>query len=301
MDGATTRSLFMENTTVVAGLTKGFKLQTFRVQTSKGAEFEYTIENMNEISIPQAIEELRTKTLLRDADVATRTRGVCSNWKQDPPEKSYDHSTAMNCEIVSCFGFEGDKIFVSYHIVLPDGWKMRTGNLSDGYTEEEISNIGKDVSILNADGTKMTGSDILRNDGFYDGDDAVGILKGMTQVAMVRQQRNDTSFMNKRRYILLPFAYYRVSSLVLHLSVNVAQTLSRKERSLLCRLNNTHSVGVWVFCDHCNISGHWSLVSFLDCACSGDTLLLADWTARRLATDTVNKEVNERWYVIVKN
>lgn len=164
-----------------------------------GAEFEYIVENLNEPSIPQEIEELRERKNIQDANIASRSRSSGHNWKQDPPEKTYHHSTSFNAEIVSCTGFEGEKFFISYQITLPDGWKMRTGNLNDGYTEAEIANIGKDISVAREDGTKLTGSDILLNDGFQDGDEAIGILRGVTQVAISRQQRNNSSFTPKRR------------------------------------------------------------------------------------------------------
>jgi len=213
IDGTTSRSLFMENKTVVAGLTKGFKLETFRLRTSKGMEFEYVIENLNEITAPQEIEELRQRKLANDVSAASKSRDTAESWKQDPPEKTYHHSTAINGELVSCSGFEGDRFFISYQISLPDGWKMRSGNLSDGYTEAEIAAIGKDITVLKKDGSKVFGTDILATDGFYDGEEAVGILKGVTQVAIAKQQRRSTSFISQRQQWRSPQVPYSLDTI----------------------------------------------------------------------------------------
>ena len=54
----------------------------------------------------------------------------------DPPSLGFDKSIAFYGEIVSGTGFSGSKIFVDYEVLVPDGWNMRTGNLSDGIGEE---------------------------------------------------------------------------------------------------------------------------------------------------------------------
>ena len=56
----------MENKTLVAGLTKGFKLKTFRIKAESGAEFEYVVENLNEMTNPHDIEELRMRKLAQE-------------------------------------------------------------------------------------------------------------------------------------------------------------------------------------------------------------------------------------------
>lgn len=216
IDGTTSRSLFMENKTVVAGLTKGFKLETFRIRTGKGMEFEYVVENVNEVTTPHEIEELRRRKLEHDVGIAAKSRTTADSWKQDPPEKTYDHSTAIAGEIVSCTGFEGDRFFISYQLSLPDGWKMRTGNLADGYTEAEIGAIGKDFIVTKEDGTKVYGTDILANDGFYDGDDAIGMLRGVTQVALAKQQRQSTGYIFQRQKWRAPHVPYTLDTISRH-------------------------------------------------------------------------------------
>lgn len=195
IDGNSSRSLFMENKTVQAGLSKGFKLRTFRLQTEKGAEYEYVVENINELTVPEELEQIRVTRETQEASAVQRARGT-DNWRQDGPEKTYEHSTAINGEIVSCTGFEGGRFFISYQIVMPDGWRMRVGNINDGYTQDEVSKI----NMTREDGSKLTGADILNNDGYFDGQEASGILNGVTQTAIARQVRNDVTFLSKRRH-----------------------------------------------------------------------------------------------------
>lgn len=155
----------MENKTVVAGLTKGFKLQTFRVQSRSGIEYEYVIENLNELSAPQEIEDLRQRKLAHDTKMASRNRDVSNNWKQDPPEHGYEHSSSISGEIVSCTGFEGNKFFVSYQVVVPNGWSFRSGNLTDGIAESELAALGRSISLKRQDGAKINGAEIIADDG----------------------------------------------------------------------------------------------------------------------------------------
>ena len=100
----------------------------------------------------------------------------------------------MNGEIVSCTGFEGDRFFVTYQIVLPEGWALRAGNLSDGYTEQEV---GEAVHTTE-DGIKVTGAELLQSDGYRDGNDAEGLLQGATSTALARQRRHDSVFTHRR-------------------------------------------------------------------------------------------------------
>merc|ERR1711871_137690 len=195
IDGNSSRSLFMENKTVYAGLTRGFKLRTFRIQTEKGAEFEYVVENINELTEPEEMEQIRRNRESQEALAVQRSRGT-DNWKQDGPAKKFDFSAAFNGEIVSCVGFEGEKFFINYQIVLPNGWKLRVGNINDGYTEEEVSKI----NVVKEDGTKLTGADILNNDGYMDRLESSGILQGVTQTAFARQVRNNATYISKRRH-----------------------------------------------------------------------------------------------------
>ena len=95
-------------------------------------------------------------------------------------------------EIVSASGFEGNNIYVCYQVHVPEGWKVRTGNLTDGISEADFraaagGNNKKDVRKRrkregreeNAAGTVTNAIlDALAMDGFADGTDAEGMLNG---------------------------------------------------------------------------------------------------------------------------
>ena len=51
-------SAFIEDSTVHTALRKGFRLSTFRLMSEKGAEFEYAIQNVNELLVPYKIEQI---------------------------------------------------------------------------------------------------------------------------------------------------------------------------------------------------------------------------------------------------
>ena len=82
-----TQNLFMDNVTVAAGVRQGFRLESFRLETKNGAEFEFTIENLNEVTVPADIEELRNQIFVIDKQLAQRSReivteDISANWKQ---------------------------------------------------------------------------------------------------------------------------------------------------------------------------------------------------------------------------
>ena len=156
------RSLFMHNETVKAGVTKGFQLETFRVRTKFGGEFEYSLQNMNELSSPMELEQA-----IRSTPMRPRPPDVV--WKQDPPPSGFSHTMTYYMNIESGQRFDSDRMFVAYQFKLPNGWVLRTGNLGDGMAEKDIKEIG--------------GGDLLDDDGFKDGEDAEGMLQGITQVA----------------------------------------------------------------------------------------------------------------------
>jgi len=110
-------------------------------------------------------------------------------------------SLSISAEIVSATGFEGDKIYICYQVQVPDGWKVRTGNLVDGIAEEDLRNAGKATAGKKGAGNKrwkrrfghgggagdVGGAhsvanavlDALAMDGFADGIDAEGMLNGI--------------------------------------------------------------------------------------------------------------------------
>ena len=69
-------SAFIEDKTVETALKKGFRLSTFRVVTEAGNEFEFAIQNLNELLIPYKIEEQMRMKDQQDAIVASENRGV---------------------------------------------------------------------------------------------------------------------------------------------------------------------------------------------------------------------------------
>ena len=99
---------------------------------------------------------------------------------------------AYFAEIVSASGFGADRLFVEYEVLVPEGWNLSTGNLSDGVAEKDMSdliNVSKytDDAQLRAAGQKM--SNKLDLDGYADGEEALGALRGVTQIAKVRATR----------------------------------------------------------------------------------------------------------------
>lgn len=80
---------------------------------------------------------------------------------------------------MSATGFEGERLFISYQIQTPDGWKLRTGNLVDGIADADIINIENE---RDRKGTKQRGrrtfadgiAGALLVDGYADGADAEG-------------------------------------------------------------------------------------------------------------------------------
>eukprot|EP00600_Ochromonadales_sp_CCMP1393_P000658 CAMPEP_0174985650 /NCGR_PEP_ID=MMETSP0004_2-20121128/18462_1 /TAXON_ID=420556 /ORGANISM="Ochromonas sp., Strain CCMP1393" /LENGTH=1154 /DNA_ID=CAMNT_0016238327 /DNA_START=65 /DNA_END=3529 /DNA_ORIENTATION=+ len=125
-------SAFLDDVSAEAGIKKGFRLSSFRVRSSKGSEFEYVIENLNDLLIPYKIEQIYQRKSLNDAIRATETRGAVGfeSWKQDPPTR--DKTVGVYAELVSAHGFDAENLFVCYEVSLPPAWLLRTGDLSDG-------------------------------------------------------------------------------------------------------------------------------------------------------------------------
>ena len=48
-------SLFLSDENIIAGIKKGFKLSTFQLQSTHGSEFEFALQNINEVWIPQIL------------------------------------------------------------------------------------------------------------------------------------------------------------------------------------------------------------------------------------------------------
>ena len=155
------KSIFVDNQSIIAGFKHGLRSQTYSARTKDGVLFEYSLENINETPIIESSGDFRgvsrpietaamgvgagtstgtgTTTTPSGArkHTNTNTGADMSKWKQDPPCKGYDYTSTVFGEIVSGSGFDGDKVFVSYEMLVPTGtgetqWQLRKGNLVDG-------------------------------------------------------------------------------------------------------------------------------------------------------------------------
>jgi len=197
-------SVFMNDETVAASLKKhmGMKLRTYQVNSMNGRTYEYNIQNMNDYFSPLDIDEKRKQDLAKDAinarncrvtESITKGESDTSIWRQDPPSKGYAKSLVYYAEIVSGSGFEGDRLFVDYEVVVPQGWNLRTGNLVDGVGEQDLVNkaMGLDTSVDGGGGEigQQLALNLLESDGYLDGEEARGMLHGVTQMSEVSERR----------------------------------------------------------------------------------------------------------------
>ena len=106
-------SVFLDQKTVKSGLSVGFKLTTNKIRSKTGVEYEYCIQNINDILIPHQLEEIIKRQKLSDmrASLQNRSSKEHSSWKQDPPSKGYDKVMGIYAEIVSGKDFSGSKLF----------------------------------------------------------------------------------------------------------------------------------------------------------------------------------------------
>jgi hypothetical protein len=110
-------SAFISDKTAETALKKGFRLSTFRIKVKNGTEYEYAIQNVNELLIPHKIEEIVRKKNLQNSIKSIENKGLRMtsnistlpkldkaefvNWKQDPSKK--DFSISFNGSIFFCF------------------------------------------------------------------------------------------------------------------------------------------------------------------------------------------------------
>ena len=102
-------SLFLDDNTVRTGISDGFKLTTNRIRSKKGIEYEYSIQNINDVLIPHQLAEIMKKQKLLDEKsfIQNKSSTDTSSWKQDPPSKNYDQVIGIYAEIVSGENFHG--------------------------------------------------------------------------------------------------------------------------------------------------------------------------------------------------
>jgi len=168
-----------------------------------GHTYEYSLQNINDYFSPLDVDEKRRADLAKDAIHARNSRAAegirkgesdTSIWRQDPPSKGFEKSLVYYAEIVSGSGFEGDRLFVDYEVVVPQGWNLRTGNLVDGIGEQDLVNkaMGLDSSEDGDIGQKLA-LNMLESDGYLDGEEARGMLHGVTQMALASEKRGGLS------------------------------------------------------------------------------------------------------------
>ena len=171
-------SLFLDDNTVRTGISNGFKITTNRIRSKIGLEYEYSIQNINDVLIPHQLSEIMKKQKLLDKKSSVQSKSSIENssWKQDPPSKNYDQVIGIYAEIVSGENFHGNKLFVNYQVQVPQGWDLRTGNMNDGIAERDISavvavehvtDVGDGSHKGRIQGLKSIGYELDRSDGGY--------------------------------------------------------------------------------------------------------------------------------------
>ena len=187
-------SMFSNDLTAAAAINpnKGLKLSTYTVNSAAGREFEYCLQNLHRTDSPAELDCKRRTELAKDAAAARNNRINEEDdencWRQDPPSKGFHKSIAFFAEIVSGTSFTGDRLYVDYEVLTPNGWNLRTGNLVDGLGEQDLINkaMGDDGVIDDQKEAEhaTAARNLLDVDGFADGDEAEGMLRGVTQMAL---------------------------------------------------------------------------------------------------------------------
>jgi Ciliary basal body-associated, B9 protein len=205
-------SAFLDDNSVERAMASGFKLSTSSIRSKNGVEYEYCIQNVNDLLVPYQLEEiLKRQNLL---DMRSHTLNKCSaehtNWTQDPAAPGRQKIYTIYAEIVSGENFTGKKIFLNYQVQVPQGWDLRTGSLNDGVSEKHVggmsahriglssnSNCSNGLNGRGGDGygidigsnragdgaIGLSGADVLALDAYSDGIDAQGMLRGTTHTA----------------------------------------------------------------------------------------------------------------------
>jgi hypothetical protein len=57
---------FLPDSTVSNAINSGFRINTFKIRSLKGVEYEYCIQNVNELLIPYQLEEIVNRQKLID-------------------------------------------------------------------------------------------------------------------------------------------------------------------------------------------------------------------------------------------
>lgn len=188
-------NVFLTNKTIAAGIKKGMKLQTYRLRSDDGSEYEYTIENMHDYTLPSQVETAHSMSIMNDAYTSQAVRGE-GVWKMDPPAEGRDQTMAYYSEIVSATGFDGEQLFITYHVTSPPDWNLRTGDLIDGMNEESLKGLAK----MGNKAMRALATSAMDMDGYDDGEAARGAMQGATQIAHSRATRGGITLPNLRPF-----------------------------------------------------------------------------------------------------
>lgn len=109
--GSVAMSAFLRDRTVEAAMKKGFRLSTFRIRARNGTEYEYAVENVNELLIPHKVEEVLRRKALQDAVVAVEHRGL-RRVTSSPVQPEYDLSLNVYGECEEGEGRGGGRTFL---------------------------------------------------------------------------------------------------------------------------------------------------------------------------------------------
>lgn len=175
-------SVFFNDPTAETAIKKGLKLSTFRIHSKTGVEYEFVLQNINDLLIPHKIEALLKEESAQRSMLAAETRfGESDNWKQDPSRS--DRTVVYYAEIVDASGFDGYRHYVNYQIKHPTNWELRTGNLTDGVANTEMTSqvdeyLDPQQTPIPAAATAAAAAMMIDID-----DPKKGMLQGTTQLA----------------------------------------------------------------------------------------------------------------------
>lgn len=196
-------NLFLDDLTVRAGQRLGFAMSSYRLKSSRsGAEFEFFVFNDSELVNPVALEGFLFRQRLLDS-LHSQENVLHTNWKQDPPQivvgekNKVDYETiCWQLELQMAEGFDADSLFVVYAVQLPQGFRLRTGNLTDGAANQSRSMFSRGAGLM----TK---------------EEEEGMLQGCTHVGHLNPrlpcQLSHNCFLGRRHSFVVGTAYFIVS------------------------------------------------------------------------------------------
>ena len=176
---STALSAFIDDQTAEIGIKQGFRLASFRLRSIKGSEYEYIIQNINDILIPYKLEQIEAKKSFLNSIKSIEIKenlNNSNNWSQNPPSR--DKIVGFYGEIVSGKGFNGEKLFLTYEITTPSGWELRLGHINDGSSTTSNNNNNNNTKNIEQ-------NEIKQIDNKYHKDSNIGLLHGITHTAIV--------------------------------------------------------------------------------------------------------------------